>query len=85
MVMELKGTGHRWSPEAIQIHDMKVGSLLTVLKDLRDVVFTTLQRYSEKDTQDVREQYIRVYSSFGFVLSLLPWCSVYWCYGLHLR
>lgn len=53
MVMELKGTGDKWSPEAIQIHDMKIGSLLTVLKDLRDVVFTNIQRGSEKDTVDV--------------------------------
>ena len=53
LVMELKGTGDKWSPEAIQLGDMKVGSLLTVLKDLRDVVFATLHRYADRETQDV--------------------------------
>ena len=47
--MELKGTGDKWSPEAIQLSDMKVGSLLTVLKDLRDVVFTTVAKSTDKE------------------------------------
>ena len=36
--MDLRGCGEEWSPETLQLEDMKVGSLLCVMKELRSLV-----------------------------------------------
>ena len=43
LTLEIQGRGDEWSPEFVEINDLRAGQLLTCLTDLRQIVHDRLQ------------------------------------------
>lgn len=66
--LEVRGRGDQWSPEAVEINDLKAGQLLLTLTELRTLIYERLHSHLPP------VGYVAMTTAPDFCIVLHKWC-----------